>query len=507
MVSYCQMHKSAYKHSNDMIASKELKLTASSRWRELATVFVACCAFAAVAYTAKDAIAIQNSIDQYNAGKMKFDRFWNTYHDSAVYKILIKYKDVKHVRTTLDQAMDYIRAIHDYSGGMHQIVYLVGWQYDGHDSKFPSWGNVGEQCKSSFSQDPRTSLRMMMREARKYNADVSLHINMNDAYTNSPLWSAYVENNLLCRDAKGNLVKGRVFGGEQSYPISHLKEWRSGFAKKRILELLELLPELKDTKTIHIDALFGNQSPGDQITFNDDIAAIDECTKYWHELGFDVTTEFLTAYDQIGYFPYIYHLNLDERHKVLYPPSLICGGTGYSLRSRADYYNKPWQNTMPNAGCIYEEAWGTAHWGDRMGPFRPSGTFLGNLFHTIILYAYYNKSYPVKHCVDREAYTVERANGVVSTVRMKDRALAVTDNSRTVVADHDFFLDFPDNGGKILAFSENGCDRTFKLPPLYAGVKVLKGKRYPDGAEVMLSVVDNAVRLVLAPETSLVLYK
>jgi hypothetical protein len=330
---------------------------------------------------------------------------------------------------------------------------------------------------------------------------------MNDAYTNSPLWSAYVENNLLCRDAKGDLVKGRVFGGEQSYPISHLKEWRAGFAKKRIHELLELLPELRDTKTIHIDALFGHESPGDGISFKDDIAAIDECARYWHELGIDVTIEHLPSYDQIGYFPYVYHLNLDERHKVLYPPSLICGGTGYSVRSRIDYYNKLWQCTMPNAGCIYEETWGAAHWGDRMGPFKPSGTFLGNLFHTIILYAYYNKSYPVKHGVDRENYTVERANGVVSNIRMKDRALTVTDNGRTVVADHDFFLDFPDNGGKILAFSENGCDRTFKLPPSFADAKVLTGKRYPDGAEVRLSVDGDSVRIVLAPETSLALHK
>ena len=466
-----------------------------------------CICYASLAHTAKDSVAIQNSIDQYNAGAMKFDRFWNTYHDSAVYKIFLKQKGENHIRTTLDQAMDYIRAIHDYSGGMHQIVYLVGWQYEGHDSKYPSWGKVGDQCKSSFSQDPRESLRAMMREARKYNADVSLHINMNDAYTNSPLWKAYVDNDLLCRDAKGNMVKGLIFGGEQSYPISHLKEWRSGFAKKRIQELLELLPELKDTKTIHIDALFGNQSPGDKITFADDIAAIDECTKYWHDLGFDVTTEFLTAYDQIGYFPFFYHLNLDERHKVLYPPTLICGGTGYSLRSRADYYNKPWQCTMPNAGCIYEEAWGTAHWGDRSGRIGNPGAFINNLFHTMILYAYYNKSRPIKHCVDGENYTVKRANGVVSVIRMKDRSLTVTDNGRTVVENNDFFLDFPDNGGKILAFSENGCDRTFKLPPAFAGAKVLMGKRYPDNADVRLSVEGDSVRLILAPETSLVLHR
>ena len=470
-------------------------------------VLAACLCLTVAAHTAKDAVAIRNSIDQYNAGTMKFDRFLNTYHDSAVYKIYLKDKKENHVRTTLDQAMDWIRAIHDCSGGMHQIVYLVGWQYAGHDSKYPSWGAVGDQCRSSFSQDPRESLRAMMREARKYNADVSLHINMNDAYTNSPLWQAYVDNDLLCRDKNGNLAKGRIFGGEQSYPISHLKERRSGFAKKRIHELLELLPELKDTRTIHIDALFGHESPGDGISFREDIAAIDECARYWHQLGIDVTIEHLPSYDQIGYFPYVYHLNLDERHKVLYPPSLICGGTGYSVRSRIDYYNKLWQCTMPNAGCIYEEAWGAAHWGDRMGPFRPSGAFLGNLFHTVILYAYYNKSHPVRHCVDRENYTVERANGVVSNILMKDRSLTVTDNGRTVVADHDFFLDFPDNGGKILAFSENGCDRTFKLPPSFAGAKALMGKRYPDGADVRLSVDGDSVRIVLAPETSLALHR
>ena len=470
------------------------------------TMCVGLC-FASLAHTARDSVAVQNSIDQYNAGTMKFDRFWNTYHDSAVYKISIKYKEDRGPRTTLDQAMDIIRAMHDYSGGIHQIVYLVGWQYEGHDSKYPSWGKVGDQCKSLFSQDPRESLRAMMREARKYNTDVSLHINMNDAYTNSPLWKAYVDNDLLCRDAKGNTVKGRIFGGEQSYPISHLKEWRSGFAKKRILELLELLPEIKDARTIHIDALFGSESPGDGISIKDDVAAIDECAKYWHDLGIDVTIEHLPSYDQIGYFPWVYLLNLDERHKVLYPPTLICGSAGYSFRSRADFYNKPWQNTMPNAGSIYEEAWGAANWGDRSGRIGNPGAFINNLFHTTLLFAYYNKSRPIKHCVDGENYTVERANGVVSVIHMKDRSLTVTDNGRTVVADNDFFLDFPDNGGKILAFSENGCDRTFRLPPAFAGAKVLKGKRYPGNSDVRLAVEGDSVQLVLAPETSLVLCK
>lgn len=459
------------------------------------------------AHTAADCVAVSNSIAQCQAGKMHYDRYFNNYHEAAVYKIDIKWKNENRILTTLDQAMDMIRLIHDFSGGLHQIVYLVGWQYDGHDSKYPSWSEVGPQCKSSFSGDPRESLRRMMREARKYNADVSLHINMNDAYTNSPLWQAYVDNDLINRDAKGKFVSAGVWGGEQAYSVSHVKEWRSGFAQKRILGLLELLPELKDTHTIHIDALFGRESPYDGITIAEDIAAINRTVDYWHDLGFDVTTEFLPSYDQIGYFPMLYHLNLDERHKVLYAPSLICGGAGYSVRSRIDYYNKLWQGMMPCAGCIYEEAWGIGHWGDRQGAVKDEKAFLGNLFHCPFLYAYYNRSYPVKHEVDRENYVVRRANGVVSTIRMRDRALKVTDNGRTVVENHDFFLDLPHGGGTILAFSENGCDRRFELPPSFAGVRRLTGRRYPGGDACTLAVENGSVRIALMPGTSLVLHK
>ena len=473
----------------------------------IAVAGFACLCTCARAHTSRDAAATQKTIAQYNAGKMRFDRFFNNYHESAVYKIYLKSKDERNVRTTLDQAMEFIRATHEFSGGLHQVVYLVGWQYDGHDSKFPAWDNVGEQCRSSFSQDPRASLRAMMREARKYNADVSLHINMDDAYTNSPLWSTYAENDLLCKGKDGKPKPYATWGGEPAYAISHLKEWRSGFARKRILGLLELLPELKESKTIHIDALYGRESPGDGISIKDDVAAIDACVGFWHDLGLDVTTEFLPSYDQIGYFPFFYHLNLDERHKILYPPSLICGGAGYSIRNHIDFYNKLWKGMMPNAGCIYEEAWGAAHWGDRMGMISNKGAFINNLFHNMILYAYYNRSSPIEHRIDRENYIVRRANGVVSTVRMKDRSLTVTDNGRLVVADNDFFLDFPDDGGKILAFSEYGCDRTFRLPASFADVRELKGKRHPDGADCTLTVENGCVRLALAAETSLVLRK
>ena len=54
-----------------------------------------------------------------------------------------------------------------------------------------------------------------MREACRYNTTVSLHINMNDAYENSPLWHDYEEMGVITG-------KGGIWDGEQSYLISHV---------------------------------------------------------------------------------------------------------------------------------------------------------------------------------------------------------------------------------------------------------------------------------------------
>ena len=447
-----------------------------------------------------------DSVARANVGQKRYDRWCNDYHEAFVYKIFLKQKLKPEIKATLDQALEIMRRVHVYSGGMHQIVYLVGWQHDGHDSMYPSWDVVGPQCRSSWSDDPTASLRELMRKGRAYNADVSLHICMNDAYTNSPLWQTYVDNDLICREADGSLAKGGVWGGERSYGISHVKEFRSGFAQKRILRLLDMLPELRDTHTIHVDALYGIESKYEKIGIQEDVEAIGKMVDFWHAQGMDVTTEFLPALDQIGVFPFFYHLNLDERLKTLCPPDVVCGGAGYNTRNTQNHYNKDWRGMMPLPGCVYEMAWGVAHWGDMTGlALNDPRRMVERLFEKPLLYAYYNRSRVVRHVEDTENYRVERANGVVANVRMRDRALTVSDNGRTVVSDDDYFLDFPRDGGLMLAWSAKGCDRVFRLPSAYAGAKALAGRTQPDGAELSLDVKDGAVRLNLPARTGAVL--
>lgn len=442
------------------------------------------------------------------AGKMRYDRWHNDYCHSMVYKIMLKSKSKPNPHTTIDDALKIVRMIHDLSGGMHQIVYLVGWQHLGHDSKFPDWGRVGDHCKSSYSKDPLASLRAMMRDARKLNADVSLHINMNDAYTNSPLWSTYCANKLLCIDKHGRFCSTGVWDGEESYGISHLKEWNSGYAQKRILGLLEMIPELKESHTVHIDALFGLASLGDDINEAADIEAIDKIVDFWHQNEIDVTTEFLPALNQVGYFPMVYHYNVDERYKIIIPPDLLCGGdSAWNTRNQQDYYNKIWKGMMPLPGCVYEEAWGEGHWGDLVSSdLRDVTKLIRLLFSRTFLFVYYNQARPISHVIDGKFYRVKRSNGVESCVDMVSRILTVSDNGRMVVSDGDYCLDFPYGGGTLLLYSARGCSRSVQLPRRFKGATEFSGLRYPEGEKVRFEVKNGEVVVELKAGASAVLH-
>ena len=437
-----------------------------------------------------------------------FDKFYNHYHDSAVYKVLLKSKTSPKAEATLDRTLELVRFVHDVSGGMHQIVYLVGWQYDGHDSKYPDWGEVGAQCASSLSPDPRESLRSAIRRAREWNTDLSLHINMNDAYTNAPSWRKYCDRKVLCYNKAGQLHPGGVWGGEQSYRVSHVKEWREGLAQERILGLLELLPELKESHTIHIDALFGQESVQDGISEAEDERGIRQAVDFWHEQGMDVTCEFLTGLGMVGYFPMVHHFNLDERHRLQISPTVLCGGdSAWNARENIDYYSrwKGWWASIPDPGASYSEAWGEGQGDVGIKVLQDKPAFVSALFRRSFLHAYYNQSRPIRHSVDRERYIVEWENGTKSVVTQADRKLKVTAKSRTVVEEGDYFLDFPYNGGVILAYSEKGCEREFVLPEGWPREATFAATAYPEGNALKIRAQEGLVKLRLPSRTSLVI--
>jgi len=134
------------------------------------------------------------------------------------------------------------------------IIYLLGWQYTGHDSGYPSVDKVNE------SLGGYKELVNLISEAKKLHVNVSFYDNYDDSYPTHPGWDPDV----ICRDPQGNLMLGGAWDGEQSYLISSYKyAMKSGL--NRVNYTLNTYPV---EKAYFIDVLAGGYHGGRKYDFN-----------------------------------------------------------------------------------------------------------------------------------------------------------------------------------------------------------------------------------------------
>jgi len=244
------------------------------------------------------------------------------------------------VRCTIEQALEVIKKVDQLTLGIPKITYLVGWQYNGHDSKYPAWFEGNERLKRPQDKNMLESIKWLMKKAKKYNTTLSLHINMFDAYDDSPLWDTYVKNDIIAKNKDGSIKLG-----EWGSPISYAQEWKTGYAQKRIDSLCALLP-IKEAGTIHIDAFhtwapIGKDGPGKRpyikkpisqyldFTIADETNAQKHIFEYWASKGIDVTSEgstFLREFDFEGYQPMAWWVDWGLKKYLKRPASLYTGG-------------------------------------------------------------------------------------------------------------------------------------------------------------------------------------
>lgn len=249
----------------------------------------------------------------------------------------------KTIKVNFEQAAERIAALDNITQGMPKIVYLVGWQYNGHDSKYPAVFEGNEALKRPQDKDALESIRWVMAEGKKHHTAVSLHINVFDVYEDSPWFMKCIQADVLARTKAGFLR-----GSEWGYKMDYVQFWNNGVAKELIDSLCTLLP-VQEAGTIHIDAFhtalpepverengeWGVQfdttiSPYHGWDIKDEINAQLEIIKYWDQKGVDVTTEGLDGAvdgDQdphIGYRPMVWHY--DCNFFTRYPASMLTGG-------------------------------------------------------------------------------------------------------------------------------------------------------------------------------------
>ena len=392
------------------------------------------------------------------------------YHQTLVMKLFLsqamfdeKYKrkdnGKSEVFCTIEKALEIIKKTDNLTLGIPKIVYLVGWQYNGHDSKYPAWFEGNRKLKRPQDANTLESIKWLMAEAKKYHTTVSLHINMFDAYEDSPLWETYVMNDIIAKNKDGSLRKG-----EWGWPISYAQEWKTGFAQKRIDSLCALLP-IKEAGTIHIDAFhtwapIGEKGPGERpfvkcptspylnFTIDDETEAQRKIFNYWSSKGIDVTSEgvkFLreTAFE--GYQPMAWWVDFSPEDYLNWPAAYYTGGTdrrdlgklfGTSIHGEDIFKN----NSKNLTGFLKEFCLNTLPW------------------------HYLNRLDRICFIMDKDEKKVIFSNDVETTVA--DNNFILKSSGKTLVENGNvllpaLWLDKPE----LIAFSEKGFqNKSWQLP-------------------------------------------
>lgn len=240
------------------------------------------------------------------------------YREAIWYKIFCASPGA--VLTTWEEARRIIRYVHDLSGGLPQLAYLVGWQYDGHDTGYPALDRLNPRLGSR-----QELLDLIARARTEYRCTVSVHANVDDSYREHPQW----EEALICRDVDGSLMRWEIFNGKQSYHLSHTKDVESGSIFRRLDEMLALVPV---QRTLHLDAFRSSNWSWEEDGFIGDaeelFCGLIPVLEHLASRGIDVSTEGLngTRIEPAGLFSAFWHLQ--ELHPQIYHGKLLGGGRG-----------------------------------------------------------------------------------------------------------------------------------------------------------------------------------
>lgn len=253
-------------------------------------------------------------------------KFNYDYASCMVMKLGMAYPEKKitnksHVELTFAQALEYIKKIDNITQGITKIYYLVGWQYLGHDDKYPDFFEVNEALKRPEDKTAYDSFKWLAEEAKKYHSVISVHINFNDAYDNAPSFNEFVKANALIRKKNGKIDPIENYNGRKCYKTCHKTYWESGLFKKMFDKFVDTFPFIAEAGTIHVDNFQCYKNYAPYISIKEMQNARREMIKYVHSKGIDITSEF--TYKESESLPNKPIFGLPRDHFSKYPHDTV----------------------------------------------------------------------------------------------------------------------------------------------------------------------------------------
>lgn len=410
---------------------------------------------------------------------------------------------------TFEDALEIIKRVDAITLGMTKIIYLVGWQYNGHDDKYPDFFEVN----SALKRDGETALESMLwliDEAKKYHTVVSVHINFNDAYDNAPSFNRFVKNNALIRKRNGKPHPIERFNNRACYKTSFVEYYESGLFKEMFDRLLTVLP-LVEQGTIHVDNFrcFKNYAP--YISMKKMQAARRKMIEYVCSKGIDITTEY--TYRESEFMSNNLPVSLLGKHSRLSPIDtlgLIPAAWWCSQLNRKDYVKIPPQQYC---GGLYNEKrygnflYGNIHGEETFKKYSKDNSdweneFIKDFATIQVPFQYLCKFKRVAIKGFGENERCEFENGVISY----NTDQRITVGGITVKEQNDLLLPLSHLKDTYIAYSEKGCKRVWTLTE-NNNFKNAKIESYSNGEFAFIcekEVENNKIEININPQELLI---
>lgn len=392
------------------------------------------------------------------------------YSQCMVMKLGMAVPDLKNeskskVLLSFEDALEYIKKIDSITQGITKIYYLVGWQYLGHDDKYPDFFEVNEALKRKEDKTAYDSFKWLCNEAENYHSVVSVHINFNDAYENAPSFNDFVKAGALIRKRNGKPNPIEKYNGKKCYKTCHKGYWDSGLFKKQFDRFVDTFPFIAESGTIHVDNFqcYKNYSPYVSIKEMQD--ARRKMIEYVKSKGIDITSEFTYKETQtlpnkplfglprdhfkygkmatVGLIPAVwwcYRMTDDEL--IHTPPSLCC-----PCNYREKWMNNTFYGNMHAEDIIKN---GNKNWVDdfisQFATYQVPGHYLNTLKRLEI-----KKDGVHKYCVF--------SDGVISY----SKGRKITKNGKLIKDGDNLFLPFVHEDSTYIAYSKNGDCRDWTI--------------------------------------------
>ncbi|MDO4365002.1 MAG: hypothetical protein Q4C99_10805, partial [Clostridia bacterium] len=345
------------------------------------------------------------------------------------------------------------------------IYYLVGWQYLGHDDKYPDFFEVNEALKSKQDKAAIDSFKRLSDEAKQYHSIVSVHINFNDAYDNAPSFDDFVKAKALIRNRRGEPDPIEKYNGRKCYKTCLKAYWESGLFKRQFDRFVDTFPFIAETGTIHVDNFqcYTNYAPYVGIKEMQD--ARRKMVEYAKSKGIDITSEFTykegkglpnkpflglprnhswnNKMDTVGYIPMSWWCcRMTKKDLLDYPVTVYCGG---------EFREKKYNNLL----------YGNMHGEDIVKNDNPNWAqdFINR-------FATYQVPYHFLNTLDRLAIDGAGSNLVCKfsgNIVSYSKGKKITKNGKIIKDDGNLFLPFVHRDSAYIAYSRNGDCRDWDI--------------------------------------------